>query len=56
MNLCPKTIHVVGSQKGKGGGGGWSRILAPFHENTASRTYITAIPTDRSLSQYRIRT
>ena len=34
MNLCPKTIHVVGSQKGKGGGGG----LIP-HSRSFSREY-----------------
>ena len=34
MNLCPKTIHVVGSQKGKGGGWG----LIP-HSRSFSREY-----------------
>ena len=33
MNLCPKTIHVVGSQKGKGGVG-----LIP-HSRSFSREY-----------------
>ena len=58
MNLCPKTIHVVGSQKGKGGGGGgW---LIP-HSRSFSREYCVPNfhhrhPTDRFLSQSRIRT
>ena len=41
---------------GVGGGRLIPRILAPFHENTVSRTSIIAVPTDRCLSQSRIRT
>ena len=36
MNLCPKTIHVVGSEKGKGVGGGGG--LFP-HSRSFSREY-----------------
>ena len=48
MNLCPKTIHVVGCQKGKGGGGGadpafsplFPRILRPELPSSPSRLIV----------------
>ena len=47
MNLCPKTIHVVGSQKGKGGGGAdpafsllFTRILRPELTSPPSRLIV----------------
>ena len=46
MNLCPKTIHVVGSQKGKGGGADpafsllFTRILRPELTSPPSRLIV----------------